>query len=391
MWHALNLCIDNHRLSLRISSSRSLPYSMTSFPQSPPQDDPVDQDPVDIEALILGLRRKQGDWLSWGSACQTLQKTGLSPQKIFEDTGFEPIQQNQVIVAAQVYQSIVAAGVEEAVRSHFNHKGSDILYELRILSQSDRARGAMLAHQHSLDSDQIRDIVKALKEYSYRKEPPEYFSDHPGDAVAYHYWSLARQQSDLQSRSRLIAQALRYAHSPSARQAIEKLLTDFTLVKTKPAPRLPFYRLESDTELPYLLPVAGIWPLTVADYKAVPVTVTEAPFGMVTFSGTGAWVPIPGWQVIVRAEDALAILARVQQLPNVPTDAPNEPILIVIDRAQRTWDSDSYFVLDDGDVLVMQWFAEAPSQPLLGRVILLLRAKRVLDEDYTSELWQVDE
>jgi hypothetical protein len=57
---------------------------------------------------------------------------GLSPQKIFEETGFEPIQQNQIVVAEQVYQSIMKAGVDEATRSHFTQRGSDLLYELRI-------------------------------------------------------------------------------------------------------------------------------------------------------------------------------------------------------------------------------------------------------------------
>jgi hypothetical protein len=101
-----------------------------------------------------------------------LQKAGLSPQKIFEETGFEPIQQNQIIVAAQVYDSVVKVGTTEAVQTHFQQRGSDLLYELRILSQGDRARVADFALSHSLDADIIKDIVKAVKEYSYRKAPP---------------------------------------------------------------------------------------------------------------------------------------------------------------------------------------------------------------------------
>jgi hypothetical protein len=32
--------------------------------------------------------------------------------------------------------------------------------------------------------------------------------------LPYHYWRLARQKDDLQERSRLIAQGLRFAESP---------------------------------------------------------------------------------------------------------------------------------------------------------------------------------
>ncbi|WP_346291905.1 RuBisCO accumulation factor 1 [Sphaerothrix gracilis] len=346
---------------------------------------------VDQAALIQQLRRKQGNWLAWGQACQALQKAGLSPQKIFEETGFEPIQQNQIIVAAQVYASMLAAGASRQAQSHFQERGSDLLYELRILSQGDRAQAANLIVQHGLELDQVREIAKALREYSYSKQPPEGFSPHPGDAVAYHYWRLARQQADLPKRSRLIAQGLRFAHSDSARQQIEKLLLDFTVVKAQPAPSLPIYRLETETELPRLIPVAGEWPLPTADFQAVPVTLAGDPFGLVKFSGTGAWVPVPGWQVILQAEDPVGILAQSQQLPGASAQTAAETVLVVIDRAQRDWRSDSYFAVAAGDRLDLQWFAEAPAERLLGRVILVIRPKRILDEDYTRELWQIDE
>ena len=71
------------------------------------------------ETLIRNLRQKQGSWVEWGIACSKLQKSGLSPQTIFEATGFEPIQQNQIIVGSQVYASMEKSGVSQEVRSHF--------------------------------------------------------------------------------------------------------------------------------------------------------------------------------------------------------------------------------------------------------------------------------
>jgi hypothetical protein len=346
---------------------------------------------VDVETLVTQLRRKQGNWVEWGKACQALQKSGMNPQQIFEATGFEPTQQNQVIVAAQVFDSLVAAPAPAPVQAHFQERGSDILYELRILTQRDRARAAELALKQGLDADTIKDVAKALKEYSYLKEPPEGFTDSAGDGVAYNYWKLARQQSDLPARSRLIAQALRFATSDSARQQIEKLLTDLTVVKSRPAPLLPTYRLETDSELPLVIPLVGELPLATADLQAVPVVVPEEPFGIVKFQGAGAWVPVPGWQVVLQAEDPIGILAKPHQLPNVQNPDNPEPLLLIIDRAQREWNADSYSVVDQEGTVAVQWFAETPDRKLLGKLLVVLRPKRILDENYTRELWQFEE
>ena len=99
----------------------------------------ANQPPIDTAALLLMLRRKEGSWVGWGKACQQLQKSGLNPQEIFEATGFEPIQQNQIIVGAQVFDSMMSVGVAAATETHYQRVGSDSLYELRILSQEDRA------------------------------------------------------------------------------------------------------------------------------------------------------------------------------------------------------------------------------------------------------------
>lgn len=343
-----------------------------------------------VQDIVLRLRRKQGTWVDWAQGCQALQRAKFTPQQIFEETGIEPIHQNQIMVAERVYQSIVAAGVSEATQAHFTERGSDALYELRILSHADRARVADFILRHGVDSETVRDLVKPIKEYSYRKDNPPGFGDSPGDAVAFHFWKLARQKDDLQDRSRLIAQGLRFADSTEARQQIEKLLTDFTVVKPRTVPRLPLYRIESETELPRVIPVVGNLPMTLDDLQAVPVTVPEDPFGLVRAAGPSAWVAVPGWQVIFRAEDPVGFLTQAHQLPYADTEAAHEPVLVVVDRADRTWHEDSYFLTAEHDQLAVVW-AEQPPAPILGRVILVLRPKRILDENYNRELWQLEE
>jgi Rubisco Assembly chaperone C-terminal domain/Rubisco accumulation factor 1 alpha helical domain/Rubisco accumulation factor 1 helix turn helix domain len=340
--------------------------------------------------LIQSLRRKQGCWLDWAQACQTLQKAGHNTQTIFEETGFEPIQQNQIIVAAQVYVAIAQSDAPAAVKTHFGHKASDVLYEFRVLSPTERVAAATLAFEQGLDMDEAHELTRAIKDFSRLSKPPEEFTSHPGDIVAYQAWNTARQKSDLQARSQLIARGLQYAHSDSARRAIEKLLTDFTVTPARPVPRLPVYRLDSDEHLPRILPVVGKLPLTKADLQAVPLVETSGSLQIVKFSGMGAWATLPGWQVLRAAADPVVIIEQSERLPN-PLEGDPEEVMVVVDRAQRKWNDISYFIIAEDDALQIRWFAAEPSLQLLGQVIIVVRAKKVLDEEYTKELWQLDE
>lgn len=367
--------------------------SATPPPNSDPSDQPVSMNDAEVLALLKSLRRKEGTWVEWATACQRLQKEGYTPQQIFEETGFEPIQQNQIIVAVQVYGAIAHGEGMEAVQKHFSQRGSDILYEFRILNQAGRMAAAKLSLDKGLDSDEAHELAKAVRDYTRLTALPEGFAsleEHPGDAIAYYYWKLARQQSDLQARSRLIAQGLRFAESASARSAIEKLLTDFTVIKSRSAPLMPIYRLDSEEELPRIIPVAGQLPLDVDSFKAVPLVEEEEPFRMVKFSGTGAWVPLPGWQTVLAAEDPIVVLAQTHQLP-LPQTATTEDILVLVDRAQRQWNADSYFLVDADAKLHVQWTEDPCREAILGRVIFMLKARQVLDEESIKDLWQFEE
>ncbi|MCC5638969.1 hypothetical protein LC593_24685 [Nostoc sp. CHAB 5844] len=345
---------------------------------------------ADAQELLRKLRQKQGNWVEWGIAIATLQKSGYNPQEIFEATGFEPIQQNQVVVGAQVYNSIEKAGASEATRSHYSTRGSDVLYELRSLSQEERAAAAELTFMHKLDVDGAKEVAKAMKDYSWLRTLPEGFSAHVGDAVAYQAWKLARQNSDLAERSRLIAKGLRFAHTDSARKQLEQLLVDFTVVPKRPAPLLPFYRFDSEEELPRILPLVGKLPLKPQDLQAVPLITAAEPFQIVKFAGEQAWVPLPGWQVLLNAEDPVVILANSDRLPNQASNK-REEVLIVVDRAQRQWDANSYFVVERDGELDIQWLETEPDISILGKVIVIVRPKKILDEEVTKEPWLIDE
>jgi Rubisco accumulation factor 1 alpha helical domain/Rubisco Assembly chaperone C-terminal domain/Rubisco accumulation factor 1 helix turn helix domain len=361
---------------------------MTEIPPIPPENQP---EAIDAKELLQLLRRKEQNWFEWGMACQQLNKAGYTAQVIFEETGFEPIQQNQLIVASQVYTTLLNVGVSESVRSRFERTGSDSLYELRILAQDQRAAAAEFIVARNLDSEGSREVAKAVKEFARRSNLPEGFSNHPGDAVAYEYWKVAKQQNDIQDRSRLIARGLMFAHTQAARQQVEKLLTELLGGKSEQAPRLPFYRVEAEDSLPRLLSVVGQLPITTDLLTEFPqLNTLSGSFPLVKVSALSTLVAIPGWQIILKAKDAVVIACKSDQLPTQGKEKV-EDVLLVVDRANKTWEKDNFFAVDNAGQVEIQWFAETPSLPLLGCLILVLRPQQILDENLSHDVWQIDE
>ena len=342
------------------------------------------------QELMRSLLHKEGSWVDWGKVCQQLQKAGYTAQKIFEETGFQASQQNLVIVASQVYNSIAQADLAEEVLKYFQGPRSDVLHEFRILNQQQRAAAAKLAYDKKIDVDGAHQVARAVKDFSRLSQLPVGFVNHPGDAVAYLCWKNARQRKDLQERSRLIAQGLKFAHSQTARESIEKLLSDFTVVKTRTAPLLPIYRLESENELPCIIPLAGSFPLTRQEIEAVAQITKEEPFGNIQVSNGGTFVPVPGWQAILKATDPLGFFYPSDRLPT-SISGKVEQILVVIDRANQEWDVNSYFLVETEGKLELQWFEEAPESAIIGQLILIMRPKKIFDENNITEPWQMDD
>jgi hypothetical protein len=348
------------------------------------------------EAHLEALRRREGNWADWGQYCRTLQKAGYTPQQIFEESGFEPGQQHQLIVGSQVFAGLVNGGASQEVLAFYADKGSDILYEFRLLPQNDRIGAATLVQEKQLHAQEAHEIVRVLKQGGQRQEPPQGFTSSLGDRVAHRYWRLAQQMEDLSERSRLIAKALQYVTSEKARQQVESLLMDFQVRPQLQAPHLPIYRMESQEELPRILPVVGEWPLTTADLKTVPWVEPVGPFRMVQAERDGAWIALPGWPLLLKAADPVVILMSSQQLELLferVSDFPltDEPVLMVVDRAERDWRADQYFLVEAENELQVAWFEEFPGQSLWGQVLLVVRPPRPRSvEEIVEDVWEID-
>lgn len=359
---------------------------------------------TEANQILQSLRRQEGTWLDKGRGILRLQKAGYEPKTIFQDTGITTSQQNQIAVASQVYDKSIATQASENLRSHYAQTGSDILYELRLLSNDERVAVAEFSYQRQLSISEIREVTQAVKDFSRLSEIPAGFTEHPGDAVAYSYWKRTRHYSDLQSRTRLIAQGLKYAHSETARHKIEQLLSDLTEVPQSKAPAVPTYRVETEIELPQIVPVVGSFPLNPSDLENTHSLSSQDPFQVTKIATSGEFVPLPGWSVIRKAEDPIAIHAKARTdasamsvdellvLPSQENEVENsEPVLVIVDRAVRTFEAFRYFLVEQEGQLRLTWFDSEPQVPLWGGVLLILKPKRVFDEEAMEVSWDYEE
>lgn len=357
---------------------------------SPSSSNSIQLSDAEIQEKLRSLLHKEGTWVDWGNTCQELQKAGCKPGDIFESSGFQASQQNIIIVAAQVYESIVQANLAPEVLNYYKGPKTDVLYELRILNQKQRASAAQLAYEKKVDVDGAHEIAKVVKDVSRMSQLPKGFTKKPGDMIAYVCWKHARQRKDLQERSRLIAKGLKFADSQSAREAIERLLSDFTVVATHTAPLLPIYRLDSEEELIRIVPLAGTYPLTRQDIEAVSGVEIQEPFRSVTIDKHGTFVPIPGWQSVLKATDPVGYICNSDRLPKTLSGSV-EQVLVIIDRAATTWDVNSYFLLEKADTIELQWSETEPQENIIGQLVVVVRPKRILDEGNILEPWQMDD
>lgn len=340
--------------------------------------------------LLRSLLHKEGNWTNWGAKCQKLQKAGYDSGVIFERTGFQAAQQNLIIVASQVFDSLVQEGADAELLKYYEGPRSDILYEFRILTREQRLAAAVLGMEKKIDVDEARDIAKAVQDFARLSQVPAEFTRDPGDAIAYQCWKRGKQKRDLAERAKLIAKGLKFARSSTARTAIEALLQDFSTAPSRSSPLMPIHRLQGEDELARMVPLAGRFPLTAGEIAAVEALSIEEPFRTVTVGSHQTLVPLPGWQAILKAIDPVAILWPSERLPRSLSGKPEE-VLVVIDRTVGEWDENRYYLVDSGDSVSLKWFEEAPDVPPLGELVLILRAKNILDEKNITEPWQMDD
>ncbi|MFN7907237.1 MAG: RuBisCO accumulation factor 1, partial [Microcystis sp.] len=86
----------------------------------------------------------------------------------------------------------------------------------------------------------------------------------------------------------------------------------------------------------------------------------------------------------------VAILWPSDQLPR-SIATRSEEVLLVIDRVLAEWDVNNYYLVERDNSVFLQWFDSSPDVTILGELVLILRAKNILDEKNITEPWQMDD
>eukprot|EP00897_Mesotaenium_endlicherianum_P007127 jgi/Mesen1/6442/ME000033S05731 len=172
---------------------------------------------VTVDEQIERVKDSFGSWQERAATLKALHKT-MTAEALYERTYIPTQRQTEVIVAAQVYESLVDEDVDEDLLESFADESEiEILYELRVLSGRQRAVAA-------------RELAKAMKDHERRPNGREVsarlrqgFTTAPGDCLAFSLHRSAVETRDPEARAKLAARGLAAATSKSAQARFAEL------------------------------------------------------------------------------------------------------------------------------------------------------------------------
>ncbi|QCE07470.1 rubisco accumulation factor 1.1, chloroplastic-like [Vigna unguiculata] len=373
----------------------------------PPEPLPSEYGNLDLAAQIEILSNRLGAWYQYAPLISSLIRQGFSPPTIEETTGISGVEQNRLIVAAQVRDSLVQSNADPDILAAFETGGAELLYEIRLLSASQRVAAAHFLVENRCDGKAAQELARAMKDFPSRRgdkgwERFDYTL--PGDCLSFMYYRQGREhRNPSEQRSLALEQALRVAETERAKNVVLEELQGSGEEKDEAedgegATRVPVVRLRigevAEASSVIVLPVCA------EDEREV----LEAPFEcrskgefgvVVAEKGWRRWVVLPGWEplvglgkggVVVSFADARALPWKANRWYK------EEAILVVADRSNREVGSDGGFYLvngygdakglkvERGSTLKEKGFTQS-----LGTVLLVVRPPKEEDDDQLSD------
>ncbi|XVE89964.1 hypothetical protein DITRI_Ditri20bG0038700 [Diplodiscus trichospermus] len=377
----------------------------------PPSPLPAQFRSLDPEARLEVLANRLGLWFEFAPLISSLYREGFSPSSIEEVTGITGGEQNRLIVAAQVRESLIQSKTDENVVSFFDTGGAELLYEIRLLSATQRAEAARFILENRLDPKGAQDLARAMKDFPRRKTDKGWKSfdyNLPGDCLSFMYYRQSREhRNPSEERTAALRQAVEVAESESAKKEVLEELEGGEDEKAEK---------QDDLEYGVRVPVVRMRFGEVAEATTVVVLpvckaeendreILEAPlecrsggdFGVVEAEkGWKRWVVLPRWEPILGLNGGVVVAfsdARV-----LPWKAnrwyKEEAILVVTDRSRKEVELDDGFYLvtvDGGGLKVDRGSAlkEMGVKESLGTVVLVVRPpKEETDDQLSDEDWE---
>lgn len=365
---------------------------------------------LDIPGQIDILANRLGVWHEYAPLISSLIREGFTPPTIEELTGITGVEQNRFIVAAQVRDSLLQSNTDPDLVSFFDNGGAELLYQIRLLSASQRAAAARFIVENKSDGKGANELARSMKDFPSRRGEKGWESfdyNLPGDCLSFMYYRLSREYNrNPEQRDSVLEQALRVAESEKARDAIQKELKGEDVAEegevdaAEVAALVPVVRLKigevAAASSVVVLPVCNADEGGDAILEAPSECRTVGEFGVVVAEkGWEKWVVLPGWEPLVELGKGCVVVSFVDARV-LPWKAnrwyKEEPILVVADRSKREVGADDGFYLvkveDDGVGLKVErglGLKERGVSESLGSVILVVRPPREEDDGQLSD------
>ncbi|KAK9691726.1 hypothetical protein RND81_09G214800 [Saponaria officinalis] len=398
------------QIKLIIPKSYNSPSPQNLYqPYRPPQSPlPAKYHSLDTAAIIDILSNRLGLWHDYAPLITSLFRDGFNPPSIEELTGISGVEQNCLVVAAQVRLSIVESGtldfdLDGDVLGYFDSGGSELLYELRLLNTSQRAEAAKYIVRRKLfDGEKAKELARSIKDYPMRQGEKglEWFDyNRPGDCLAFTYLRLSREfMENSDKRAAALATALEVAESDKAveyiREEIEGRKEVVDEREKEVAVKVPVVRLKmgevAEATTVVVLPVAEAKEGGAGVERVPRQCKTVGEFGFVVAEkGWDKWLVLPRWGPVagIGSGGVAVAFPNAKALPwRVNRTYLEEAIVVVVDRARREVEMDDGFYLaavggGDGGLKVEKGLAlkEMGMRSSLGLVVIVVRPPK--DED----------
>ncbi|KAH0711684.1 hypothetical protein KY290_007319 [Solanum tuberosum] len=398
------------------SGQRNQQYS-TAAPQQqqlyqpfrpPPSPLPPKFRNLDTNSKLEVLANRLGLWYEYAPLIPSLTSEGFTPSTLEEITGITGVEQNRLVVAAQVRDTLIECGLDEETLSFFESGGAELLYEIRLLSGKQRVDAARFMVRNGFDMKQAQDLARAMKDFPRRRIDygwDKFTGDSPGDCLAFWFFRLAQEHAAAaaeESRVEAMEKALEVVETESARNVLVEVLEGKGVDKDSvideqvkvPLVRMKLGEVAESTKVVVL-------PVCKAEKREFEVEAAPWECGGVGDFGVveaekdwRRWVVLPGWQPIAGLErGGVAVSFKSGKLLpwKEKRKYKEEPVLVVADRGRKevVVDDGFYLVLSGGNgsgdegLMVEKGLTlkEMGVEKSLGMVLLVVRPPRWEDEE----------
>lgn len=356
-----------------------------------------------------------GLWYEYAPLIPSLIQDGFTPPSIEEATGISGVEQNRLVVAAQVRDSLVQTHADPDFLSSFDTGGAELLYEIRLLSAIQRAASARFIIDNRFDAKDAQDLARAIKDFPRRRGEKGWESfDYtlPGDCLSFMYYRQSREHKNpSEQRTAALQQALSFAETDRAKTEILLELEggkEEEQEEQEPALRVPVVRMQ----LGEVAEASKVMVLPVCRAEERDREILEAPvecrskgvFGVVEAEkGWKRWVVLPAWEPVAGLEEGgVAIaFADARALPwRVNRMYKEEEVLVVADKRRKEVEADDGFYVVKSDRSGNQnWgiqverghkLKEMGVSESLGAVLLVVRPPRedIAGQPLSDEDWE---